>query len=109
MRTHLISTVKNHLGDFSARLREHNTVTYKYSPMSRIQYKRLEKEIFCHKYYLNNLCDEKRFPDWLIHEPCSVFEACIQQWKAINTRVRAEESSLKINEKVCSKSKIMKD
>lgn len=46
-----------------------------------VAYKRLEQEIFCHNYYLRNLCDETRFPDWPIVEPVEVFRACLERFK----------------------------
>ncbi|KAL3930367.1 MAG: hypothetical protein SGBAC_011798 [Bacillariaceae sp.] len=49
--------------------------------MPGVAFKRLEKEIFCHNYYLRNLCDEVRFPDWPIAEPVEVFRACLEEFK----------------------------
>lgn len=73
MRKHLIEMVQQHLGDFPLRLFQNNTTEYEYCPLPGVAYKRLEKEIFCHNYYLENLCDEERFPDWPVAEPVEVF------------------------------------
>lgn len=81
MRQHLIEMIRQHLGDFPSRLSQHTTAKYAYCPMPGIAYRRLEKEIFCHHYYLNNLCDEIRFPNWPIAEPVEVFRACLEEWK----------------------------
>jgi DnaJ homolog subfamily C member 13 len=64
MRKHLVDMIAQHLGDFPRRLFENNTSEYEYCPIPAVAYKRLQKEIFCHNYYLENLCDEERFPDW---------------------------------------------
>ena len=81
MRKHLIEMIHQHLGDFPLRLFQNNSTEYEYCPMPGVAYKRLDKELFCHNYYLNNLCDEVRFPDWPIAEPVEVFRACLEQFK----------------------------
>ncbi|CAJ1946333.1 unnamed protein product [Cylindrotheca closterium] len=81
MRKHLIEMILQHLGDFPKRLWQNTTTKYEYCPMPGVAYKRLEKEIFCHNYYLRNLCDEVRFPDWPIAEPVEVFRACLEEFK----------------------------
>ena len=47
--------------------------------------------IFCHNYYLNNLYDEVRFPDWPIAEPVDLFRACLDEFKNQLTRDESEE------------------
>ena len=81
MRTHLVEMIRQHLGDFPKRLWQNTTALYEYCPIPGIAYQRLEKEIFCHNYYLRNLCDETRFPNWPIAEPVEVFRACLEEWK----------------------------
>lgn len=81
MRKHLVEMIRQHLGDFPKRLWQNTTSRYEYCPIPGISYQRLEKEIFCHNYYLHNLCDETRFPDWPIAEPVEVFRACLEEWK----------------------------
>lgn len=91
MRRHLIEMVRQHLGDFPKRLWQNTTTKYEYCPMPGVAYKRLEKEIFCHNYYLHNLCDESRFPDWPIAEPVEVFRACLEEFKKQINRDETEE------------------
>jgi len=91
MRKHLIEMIRQHLGDFPKRLWQNTTTHYEFCPMPGMSYKRLEKEIFCHNYYLNNLCDEKRFPDWPIAEPVEVFRSCLEEMKKQLTRDETEE------------------
>jgi len=88
MRKNLIEMIQQHLGDFPLRLFQNNSAKYEYCPIPRVSYKRLEKELFCHNYYLRNLCDEDRFPDWPIAEPSAVFRACLEQFS-----VRMEDDS----------------
>ena len=40
---------------------------------------------------MNNLCDEKRFPDWPIAEPVEVFRACLEEFKKQMNRDETEE------------------
>ena len=95
MRKHLIEMVRQHLGDFPLRLLQNTTAEYEYCPIPGISYKRLEREVFCHNYYLHNLCDEKRFPDWPIAEPVEVFRACLERFKQqVERDESAEEEAL---------------
>jgi DnaJ family protein C protein 13 len=91
MRRHLIEMVTQHLGDFTKRLWQNTTTEYEYCPMPGMAYKRLEKEIFCHNYYLHNLCNEKRFPEWPISEPVEVFRACLEELKKQMNRDEEDE------------------
>jgi len=91
MRKHLIEMVRQHLGDFPRRLWQNTTTQYEYCPMPSVAYKRLEKEIFCHNFYLRNLCDEVRFPDWPISEPIEVFRSCLEQFKKQMHRDETDE------------------
>ncbi|KAL3922961.1 MAG: hypothetical protein SGILL_001924 [Bacillariaceae sp.] len=91
MRKNLIEMVRQHLGDFPKRLWQNTTTQYEYCPMPGVSYKRLQKEIFCHNYYLSNLCDESRFPNWPISEPVEVFRACLEEFKKQMNRDEEEE------------------
>jgi DnaJ family protein C protein 13 len=63
--------------------------------MPSVAYKRLEKEIFCHNYYLRNLCDEDRFPNWPISDPPEVFRSCLEEFKKqMNRNGNKEEEAL---------------
>jgi len=62
--------------------------------MPGVAYKRLEKEIFCHNYYLHNLCDEVRFPGWPVAEPVEVFRACLERFKKQVDRDESSEEKL---------------
>jgi hypothetical protein len=101
MRKHLIEMIRQHLGDFPLRLVQNNTTEYEYCPMPGVAYKRLENEIFCHNYYLRNLCDEVRFSDWPICEPIEVFRACLDHFKS---QMKHDESS---NEELLEKSRVV--
>jgi len=92
MRKHLVEMIKQHLGDFPKRLWQNNMDKYEYCPMPGVCYRRLEKELFCHNYYLRNLCDEVRFPDWPIAEPIEVFRSTLEHWKKQMSRDQLQES-----------------
>ena len=81
MRKHLVEMIQQHLGDFPKRLWQNTCSKYEYCPIPGIAYKQLDGEIFCHNYYLSNLCDEVRFPDWPIAEPVEVLRSCLEEWK----------------------------
>ena len=93
MKDNLTRLVREHLKDFLEDIKTHKTVRYEYCPIPGIQYERLSDEIFCHNYYLNNLCDEERFTDWPIHEPFSVFCACIKRWECMHRIVEEDQIS----------------
>ncbi len=94
MRDNLIKMINEHLGDLPKRLRENTTEKYRYCPIPKISYKMLEDETFCRDYYLENLCDEGRFPNWPIAEPVELFQACLEKWEEITLQ------SQEINENV---------
>ena len=81
MRKHLVEMIHQHFGDFPKRLWQNTGSKYEYCPIPGVAYKQLEDEIFCHNYYLSNLCDEVRFPDWPIAEPVEVLRSCLEEWK----------------------------
>ena len=85
MRKHLIEMVHQHLGDFRLRLFQNTTLEYGYCPIPGVSYSRLKNEVFCHNYYLSNLCDENRFPDWPIADPVELFRSCLEKFKRLNT------------------------
>jgi len=103
MRKHLVEMIRQHLGDFPKRLWQNTTSRYEYCPIPGIAYRRLEREIFCHNYYLHNLCDEIRFPNWPIAEPVEVFRACLEEWKlqlrrdAVKEEDAQEEARIVLN------------
>eukprot|EP00981_Chlorochromonas_danica_P015372 scaffold11846_cov149-Ochromonas_danica.AAC.3 len=81
LRKFLVEMVEQHLGDFPARLRQYSLGSYEYCPMPKIHYQNLDKEIYVHEYYLRNLCDEVRFPEWPIAEPLLLLRETIERWR----------------------------
>ena len=57
----------HHLGDFPRKLEQHMHAVYEYVVCPPVGYPELKEEMWCHRYYLRNLCDE-RFADWPIVE-----------------------------------------
>lgn len=60
MRGHLLDMVVQHLGDLPARLAANPCTLYDYCPIPPVRYEELDAELWCHNFYLANLCDEVR-------------------------------------------------
>lgn len=56
----------HHMGDFPRKLKQHTHAVYDSMPCPPVGYPEIADEIWCHRYYLRNLCDQERFPDWPI-------------------------------------------
>jgi hypothetical protein len=41
---------------------------YEYTPIPPLAWPELSGEIWCHRYYLRNLCNEERFKGWEVVE-----------------------------------------
>ncbi|KRX18566.1 DnaJ -like protein subfamily C member 13 [Trichinella nelsoni] len=77
-RRYLIGKIAAHVCDFTVRLPSNVKALYHYCPLPKINYAQLENEMFCHIYYLRNLCDRDRFPNWTIVE---FLQSCLIAWK----------------------------
>lgn len=98
---HLIRQVLQHLGDFPQKLSQHCHSLYDYAPMPPVTYPELRDEMWCHRYYLRNLCDEVRFPNWPIVEHIEFLQSLLAMWREELTRRPmdlSEEEALKILE-----------
>lgn len=80
-RTHVINMVNNHLGDFPQRIRQYTLSQYDYIPIPKVKYPDLDRELYCEEYYLRNLCDEIRFPNWIIRDPLALLREVIERWR----------------------------
>ncbi|KAL3839856.1 hypothetical protein ACJIZ3_024447 [Penstemon smallii] len=97
----LICQVLQHLGDFPQKLSQHCHSLYDYAPMPPVTYPELKDEMWCHRYYLRNLCDEIRFPDWPIVEHVEFLQSLLVMWREELTRRPmdlSEEEACKILE-----------
>ncbi|PIA65248.1 hypothetical protein AQUCO_00100613v1 [Aquilegia coerulea] len=98
---HLIRQVMQHLGDFPQKLSQHCHSLYDYAPMPPVTYPELRDEMWCHRYYLRNLCDEIRFPNWPIVEHVEFLQSLLAMWREELTRRPmdlSEEEACKILE-----------
>ncbi|XP_052134218.1 dnaJ homolog subfamily C GRV2 [Oryza glaberrima] len=98
---HLIRQVLQHLGDFPQKLAQHCHSLYDYAPMPPVTYPNLKDEMWCHRYYLRNLCDEIRFPNWPIVEHVEFLQSLLAMWREELTRRPmdlSEEDACKILE-----------
>lgn len=80
-RKHVVEMINAHLGDFPARLRQFTTGKYDYCPIPKIHFNDLDRELYCQEYYLRNLCDEVRFPNWPIRDPLLLLRDVIERWR----------------------------
>lgn len=64
---------------------------YQYCPIPLISYPVLEPELFCDIYYLRNLCDIVKFPNWPILNPLNLLREVLQAWR---TEVEKKPSSM---------------
>ncbi|XP_011078685.1 dnaJ homolog subfamily C GRV2-like isoform X1 [Sesamum indicum] len=90
-----------HLGDFPQKLSQHRHSLYDYAPMPPVTYPELKDEMWCHRYYLRNLCDEIRFPNWPIVEHVEFLQSLLVMWREELTRRPmdlSEEEACKILE-----------
>ncbi|MCO5552633.1 hypothetical protein L7F22_006148 [Adiantum nelumboides] len=97
----LIDQVLKHLGDFTQKLSQHCHSLYDYAPIPPVTYPELQDEMWCHRYYLRNLCDEIRFPDWPIVEHVEFLQSLLTMWREELTRRPmdlSEEQACKILE-----------
>ncbi|XWS17212.1 hypothetical protein CRYUN_Cryun33cG0048900 [Craigia yunnanensis] len=97
----LIRQVLQHLGDFPQKLSQHCHSLYEYAPMPPVTYPELRDEMWCHRYYLRNLCDEIRFPNWPIVEHVEFLQSLLVMWREELTRKPmdlSEEEACKILE-----------
>ena len=62
----LVPQMHQHLGELSQRLGQHCHKVWEYVACPPMKYPELAEEMWCHRYYLRNLCDEDRFPNWPI-------------------------------------------
>ncbi|XP_078182422.1 DNAJ heat shock N-terminal domain-containing protein [Carex rostrata] len=97
----LIRQVLQHLGDFPQKLSQHCHALYDYAPIPPITYPNLKDEMWCHRYYLRNLCDEIRFLNWPIVEHVEFLQSLLAMWREELTRRPmdlSEEEACKILE-----------
>ncbi|KAK9102564.1 hypothetical protein Sjap_019818 [Stephania japonica] len=97
----LLLAVLQHLGDFPQKLSQHCHSFYDYAPMPPVTYPELRDEMWCHRYYLRNLCDEIRFPNWPIVEHVEFLQSLLAMWREELTRRPmdlSEEEAFKILE-----------
>lgn len=69
--------------------------------MPPVTYPELKDEMWCHRYYLRNLCDEVRFPNWPIVEHVEFLQSLLVMWREELTRRPmdlSEEEACKILE-----------
>ena len=66
----------HHIGNFPSRLHQHQLAEYDYVACPPVSYPELAEEIWCHRYYLRNLCNQDAFPDWPIVDHVQFLQVC---------------------------------
>lgn len=94
MRKHLVMMITQHLNEFALRLADNVSAVYTYDPFPGIAYPELEHELWCHNYYLQNLCDPK-FSDWPVKEPVALLSAVLMEWR---TKIANSDASAAISD-----------
>jgi len=62
----LVPQMHQHVGELAQRLGQFCHKVWEYVACPPMAYPELAEEMWCHRYYLRNLCDEDRFPNWPI-------------------------------------------
>ncbi|KAG5088857.1 hypothetical protein JHK86_001469 [Glycine max] len=78
--------IRQHLSDFPHKLSQHCHVLYDYALMPPVTYPKLRDEMWYHCYYLRNLCDDIRFPNWPIVEHVEFLQSLLVIWREEFTR-----------------------
>ena len=78
----LVAQLRAHVGDLPRKLQQHSKYVYEYTPIPPIGYAELDAEVWCHRYYLRNLCDIERFPGWPIQDRVELLQQALQMWRA---------------------------
>lgn len=105
LRKHVVEMIDQHLGSFPARLRQHTFSKYDYCPIARIHFPALDKEIYVDEFYIRNLCNEAKFPNWPIHNPLILLRDTIEHWRmemakgVVNTSVVEAKETLGLSDK----------
>lgn len=98
MRAHLLDMITQHLGDLPARLAANPCTLYDYCPIPRVVYEDLEQELWCANFYLANLTDEARFPDWPIKDPVGLLRAVLDAWRTEAAKEGADAGTVSTDE-----------
>ena len=82
MRMTLRNCLMEHLAPFRESLRLDPTLQYEFEPCPPIEYEQLHAELYCHSYFLRNLCDDGRFTNWPVPDPEGVLRDIIDVWRS---------------------------
>jgi DnaJ family protein C protein 13 len=86
MRQMMVEKLSVHLGNFPLRLAVNPRAVYQYVPLAPISFPSIQHELFCHHYYLRNLCDLVRFPTWPIESEVELLAAVLREWNLENEK-----------------------
>lgn len=78
-----MSLVEEHINEFLTLWKKDHATTYNFLLMPPVSYGGLDDALFCRNYYLCNLCNESKYPDFSVEEPKLFFMECIETWKRL--------------------------
>ena len=77
----------HHIGPLGQKLVQNSHAVYEHVDCPPVGYPEITNEMFCHRYYLRNLCNTDRFHDWPIldHVPLLQVGFCGWSFKGSDT------------------------
>ncbi|KAK9868448.1 hypothetical protein WJX84_004951 [Apatococcus fuscideae] len=78
----LVPQMLHHIGSLPQKLAQRNHTVYDYVDCPPVSYPELTDEIWCHRYYLRNLCNTERFGDWNIVDHVPFLQTLLEEWRA---------------------------
>jgi hypothetical protein len=96
MRAYMVGELKEHVREHVSCVRsasmsasgsfDYSAFCYEYDPLPPMHYPQLNEEMYCSGYYLRNLCNVQRFPNWEIHDPAELLRSVLDAWRAENAK-----------------------
>ncbi|KAL0040215.1 hypothetical protein WJX77_000548 [Trebouxia sp. C0004] len=77
----LVPQMHQHVGELAQRLGQFCHKVWEYVACPPMAYPELAEEMWCHRYYLRNLCDEEQFPNWPIVDHVQFLQALLEEWR----------------------------
>ena len=77
----MIRAISNHVSDFTPLLKENILASYEFAQIPIIQYANLEKELFCHGFYLKYLCEGNLDAQFKFPDPVKFLKTLLVMWE----------------------------
>ena len=95
MRQRLIKATDQHLATLRGRLVQNIATRYdlEFAPIPTVNFPELEEELWCQNYYLRNLTDERRFPNWPVSDPVGLLKASLDSWRRERDKGKGDQAT----------------